>query len=332
MIPDPHRLPYLAVMAGLLSCACPASAQLNCLQAALGEQSVLCLYNTEVAVDAFSMASSSSLRLNDCILHSPTPLGRLYANGYNGLDVAEATDLVIEGGVTDLLSDLRLDGRLSESGGRVESDNGSVIRKYVTLSPSSIVETGLGVSLRSSRSHSQELCLHFVTVNRQNERSVKRVIALQEPAAMTEAHLTLPSALLAGIEKPHLYYSVFALDTWKPADVSSCSSEEGLSTLSGGAMPQVTGLTVFGEPSLYFPAAFTPNGDGINDRFEIAGATGHAHSRLVVINSAGKVVFDKTPYRNDFGGDGLPAGTYYYIYYEAADGAPLRKSTLTIYR
>ena len=64
---------------------------------------------------------------------------------------------------------------------------------------------------------------------------------------------------------------------------------------------------------------FTPNDDGINDRWEIAGIESYPTSIARVYNRWGQEVHLNSPYKNEFGWDGtqnglkLPSGTYYYI-------------------
>jgi gliding motility-associated-like protein len=66
------------------------------------------------------------------------------------------------------------------------------------------------------------------------------------------------------------------------------------------------------------PEGFSPNGDGINDRFEIQHIGQYPNSSLVVINRWGSEVYRKSPYDNTFNGvssngKDLPDATYFYI-------------------
>lgn len=62
------------------------------------------------------------------------------------------------------------------------------------------------------------------------------------------------------------------------------------------------------------PTIFTPNGDGKNDRFEIKGIQGYRGSRVQIFDRWGKLILDDEDYKNDWDGNGLPDGTYYYIF------------------
>lgn len=84
--------------------------------------------------------------------------------------------------------------------------------------------------------------------------------------------------------------------------------------------PEVTvTLTV---PELTIPQGVTPNGDNINDYFNIEGLE-FTRNELVIINTAGAVVYRADDYRSDdelaawkgldLNGNEAPEGTYYYL-------------------
>ena len=67
------------------------------------------------------------------------------------------------------------------------------------------------------------------------------------------------------------------------------------------------------------PNIFTPNGDGINDNFVIPclDSDRFPANKVMIFNEWGDEVYFASPYKNDwsgtFGGNELPAGTYFYI-------------------
>jgi gliding motility-associated-like protein len=85
------------------------------------------------------------------------------------------------------------------------------------------------------------------------------------------------------------------------------------------------------------PEGFSPNGDGINDLFVINGIINYPALSINVYNRWGSLVFDASPYLNNWngksnsgltiGGDDLPIGTYFYII-NLGDGSPIRKGTI----
>nr|WP_199080808.1 gliding motility-associated C-terminal domain-containing protein [Pedobacter sp. ASV19] len=73
-----------------------------------------------------------------------------------------------------------------------------------------------------------------------------------------------------------------------------------------------TKLAVSGA-TLFVPNLFTPNGDGNNDAFEIRGLELFAQNDLIIVNRWGNQVYKSNNYRNDWTGEGLNEGTYYYV-------------------
>jgi gliding motility-associated-like protein len=64
---------------------------------------------------------------------------------------------------------------------------------------------------------------------------------------------------------------------------------------------------------LQIPTLFTPNGDGKNDAFEIRGLHKYAENELVIVNRWGTEVYRQKNYQQNWKGDGLNEGTYYYL-------------------
>ncbi|GAA4306698.1 hypothetical protein GCM10023149_00050 [Mucilaginibacter gynuensis] len=75
----------------------------------------------------------------------------------------------------------------------------------------------------------------------------------------------------------------------------------------------VVNITVTPTAELKIPTLFTPNGDGINDVFEIRGLDGSLQNKLTIVNRWGNEVYKQTNYQNNWAGDGLNEGTYYYL-------------------
>lgn len=65
---------------------------------------------------------------------------------------------------------------------------------------------------------------------------------------------------------------------------------------------------------LTIPNVFTPNGDGINDVFEILNLEHYPRSQIVIYNRQGRKVFEHSDYfGNWWDGENHPDGTYYYV-------------------
>ena len=75
--------------------------------------------------------------------------------------------------------------------------------------------------------------------------------------------------------------------------------------------------------SFFIPEFISPNGDGLNDVFEIPGLESYPNASLKVFNRWGKIVYRKQPYDNMWDGFNnaditvvnrdLPSGSYYIV-------------------
>jgi large repetitive protein len=114
---------------------------------------------------------------------------------------------------------------------------------------------------------------------------------------------------------------------------------DGIGNQPGENDPTVISLPKPEQP-LFIPQGFSPDGDGVNDVFEIEGAEDKTVS-IVVYNRWGNMVYESQDYQNDwaglntkgisFGQDALPDGTYWYII-SLNDGSADKIGYLTIKR
>ncbi|MCO5259408.1 MAG: gliding motility-associated C-terminal domain-containing protein [Crocinitomicaceae bacterium] len=148
------------------------------------------------------------------------------------------------------------------------------------------------------------------------------------PHSMPDTMLVFPG------EIPYVFGpSEFDSYLWAPSNLVSDTSGSRtgyVGTTDGTVMLVATsnslgcsmGHTIFFKMiDLTIPEGFSPNGDGINDFFEIPEIT-QFEAKLKVWNRWGEVVFKSDKYRNEWdgtcsaglcmGNDNLPEGTYYY--------------------
>jgi gliding motility-associated-like protein len=71
-------------------------------------------------------------------------------------------------------------------------------------------------------------------------------------------------------------------------------------------LPQTIGL----ESNVFIPNVITPNGDGYNEIFKVLNKT--PNTQIVISNRWGVKVFESSDYQNDWFGEGLPDGVYFY--------------------
>lgn len=94
-----------------------------------------------------------------------------------------------------------------------------------------------------------------------------------------------------------------------------------------------SGITIhkIGE-ILFFPTLFTPNGDGVNDNFEIRGLEDYPENEIHIFNRWGNEVYHATEYMRGgriWNGSNLDAGTYFYVLNVVVNGQGLRYSGYT---
>ena len=127
---------------------------------------------------------------------------------------------------------------------------------------------------------------------------------------------------------------IFALTTPDPDGTGPCLPGAArlvvpvLPTNKGGGIDSSS--VVINRPdapeanTIFIPEGFSPNGDGINDRFVIQGVPATATVDLEIFNRWGHRVFADVTYKNDWDGranqgiqatasQGLPDGTYFYV-------------------
>jgi gliding motility-associated-like protein len=96
-------------------------------------------------------------------------------------------------------------------------------------------------------------------------------------------------------------------------------------------------LNVGDESDCFVPTLFTPNGDGINDELIVPclETSKYPDNRIMIFNEWGAVVYDKSPYENDwdgtYKGESLPVGTYFYIM-DFGDGRTPKRTFLVLER
>lgn len=92
--------------------------------------------------------------------------------------------------------------------------------------------------------------------------------------------------------------------------------------------------------TFFIPSGISPNGDGINDEFEIVGLFKFPDHHLQIFNRWGDLIYDAKPYNNDWhgqtnkgmvlGGDGVVEGTYFYIFYPNAPEVDTKKGSIEL--
>lgn len=90
------------------------------------------------------------------------------------------------------------------------------------------------------------------------------------------------------------------------------------------------------NPKLIVPDLITPNGDGVNDAFEMIGLDNYPTNQLTIFNRWGNEVYAATNYQNDwkgtYNGGPVPDGTYFWVLLDTSNGTEIQRGYLTIHR
>lgn len=94
-------------------------------------------------------------------------------------------------------------------------------------------------------------------------------------------------------------------------------------------------IKVLKEPEV--PTAFTPNGDGVNDQWNIKYLDSYVSASVKVFSRYGALVYSSNggyaqPWNGQMNGTDLPAGTYYYIVDPKTKGRKVISGAVTILR
>jgi gliding motility-associated-like protein len=73
-------------------------------------------------------------------------------------------------------------------------------------------------------------------------------------------------------------------------------------------------IVVGNKPLIKYYELITPDGDGKNEHFHIDNIELYPNNELTVFNSWNQILYSKKGYANDWTGNGLPSGSYFFIF------------------
>jgi gliding motility-associated-like protein len=116
--------------------------------------------------------------------------------------------------------------------------------------------------------------------------------------------------------------------TWAAANAREgfrqCYRVRAIEEGGGGSHSWSNEVCLTFDHPLFVPNVITPNGDGYNDTWVIRNLELYRQHRLRVVNRYGKTVLDTDAYRQDWGGEELGPGLYYYVLTTARNQQTIR--------
>jgi hypothetical protein len=302
----------------------------------IGKQTQLKISNLDLQNDGILIGDTASL-----LIISNTQQAKITGNNFSLASLKIAGNVAVETPIISVNNDLIMQSGVMNIGENHIIIYGDLLGEnehtYVTASTGAIIlereETylpaGQMVNLLGlnfvpmndvhnftlTRSHSPVIRNGRVATS----HSAKRVFEFCSPLDIFDVHKQLLPHEINGVSKPTLFVQDF--EDWKK--VKSRKDE----------FYAVTRISMFSpDPDgLHFPKVISPD-EMSNNKFEIIGLDNYPNARLIIISKAGHILYDIYPYRNNFTGQSLLCGTYYYMFSEYRDSEPIKKSFFEIVR
>lgn len=83
-------------------------------------------------------------------------------------------------------------------------------------------------------------------------------------------------------------------------------------TCSSSSISKIVNM-LLNDGQVQIPTMYSPNGDDINDKWVMQNIEKYADNELFIYNRWGNEIYAKKGYRNEWDGQGVNEGTYYYI-------------------
>src|SRR5690554_1189376 len=171
----------------------------------------------------------------------------------------------------------------------------------------------------------QTISYQVTTTNKSTETATQVTVKISLPEGVKYEQIT-GAYLGEATYNPTLHELIWVIERMEPEQSESftftvvaeeegqadqlavvSSLEEDLNRTDNQALARVEIV------ALRIPNAFSPNGDGINDTFEIIGLEFLQNADVGIYNASGNEVYRNKNYQNDWDAAGLPSAVYFYI-------------------
>ncbi|MGV3539187.1 MAG: PKD domain-containing protein [Rufibacter sp.] len=156
-----------------------------------------------------------------------------------------------------------------------------------------------------------------------------------QPVVLVEGESTTLNGTGEGTLTWSPNYALSSTTIGNPVANPMVTTKYYLSVLSSAGCPNIDSVEIKVLKKLQIPKAFSPNGDGTNDVWELGGIEDYPKITIDIFNRWGEKVFSTygypTPWDGKRNGSDLPVGAYYYII-DPHNGRPKFSGSLTILR
>jgi gliding motility-associated-like protein len=179
---------------------------------------------------------------------------------------------------------------------------------------------------------SNGMCMASDTIN---------VTIYPPPVVNLGQDITITNSITLNAGNPGSTYSWNTGATTQLINVNTSGQYSVMVTDTNGCVAGDDINIIIKTPLTFIPEGFSPNGDGINETFNIKGIEEYPENIFEIFNRWGDKVYGAQPYENTWdgrstlglrvGGNELPVGTYFYVL-NLGDGSPAYKGTIYLNR
>ncbi|MBA9078109.1 PKD domain-containing protein [Rufibacter quisquiliarum] len=156
-----------------------------------------------------------------------------------------------------------------------------------------------------------------------------------KPVILVEGESTTLAGTGEGSLKWSPAYALSNPDIANPVASPMVTTKYYLHVMSEAGCPNIDSVEIKVLKKLQIPKAFSPNGDGTNDVWELGGIEDYPRITIDIYNRWGEKIYSTygypTPWDGKRNGQDLPIGAYYYII-DPHNGRPKFSGSLTILR
>lgn len=283
-------------------------------------------YNLEIGGGSLINAANLTLG-SDCNLNAPLDL---------------KGDLTMASGILNLNNNLIIGGKIigEREESRISTLGSSEIITTVSLVANQPINPGnLGITITPANDYnSVEFRRGHQSISNGTIQSINRYYTLPELNEPTTLKFSYFDAELNGLSEENLVLMGEQESSWTTLQSASGNISDNLYTgISQKFMRRISLFEGTESLTIDIPTGFSPNSDGVNDFFVLPGIENFPNNRLTIINQWGDVLFEASPYQNDWGGETesgviktknqiLLDGTYFYFFYPDKNDKQIVKS------